>query len=257
MDTWTMGKTIAQLRKEKGLTQEALANRLGVSNQAVSKWESDQCCPDVLLLPKLADEFEISIDMLFGRVQPESTEQPPLPVIAQLPWEDNEDLHAVCFVGHRLVGHEKVNRSEGRRGGLLNLFVNSSAKAPEAATVALHFSGTVQNLYSDFSVVCSEHTKIEGNLTAGDGVKCGNVGGDVTAGDGVNCGDVGGSVKASDGVDCGNVCGSVTAGDGVRCGDVYGNATAGDSINCGNIGGNAKAGDSIRCTGIGGSVQSG
>ncbi len=254
MDTWTMGTTIARLRKEKGLTQEALANRLGVSNQAVSKWESDQCCPDVLLLPKLADEFAISIDMLFGRVQPETPEQATLPVIAELPWEDNDDLHAVCFVGHRLVGHEKVNRSEGRRGGLLNLFVNSSAKTPEAATVALRFSGTVRDIYSDFSVSCSG---VNGNVTAGDGVCCGAVGGNVTAGDGVECTTVGGDVKASDGVNCEQVGGNVTAGDSVHCADVYGSVAAGDSVTCGNIGGNAKARALIRCTGIGGTMRQG
>lgn len=45
MDELTMGARIARSRKEKGLTQEALANALGVSNQAVSKWEGDVCCP--------------------------------------------------------------------------------------------------------------------------------------------------------------------------------------------------------------------
>lgn len=251
MDTWTMGATIARLRKEHGLTQEALANRLGVSNQAVSKWESDQCCPDVLLLPKLADEFGISIDVLFGRA-PE--EQEPVPVIAQLPWEDNDDLHAVCFVGHRLVGHERVNRPEGRRGGLLNFFVNSVGKVPGSETVALHFSGTVHDIYSDFSVSCDG---VNGNVTAGDSVRCGAVGGNVTAGDSVECTIVGGDVKASDGVNCEQVGGSVTAGDSIHCGDIYGNATAGDSITCGNIGGNAKASDSIRCTAVGGTKKQG
>ena len=46
------GARIASYRKEKELTQEALAQRLGVTNQAVSKWESDQCCPDIMLLPE-------------------------------------------------------------------------------------------------------------------------------------------------------------------------------------------------------------
>ncbi len=60
----TLGKRIAQYRKEQGLTQENLAEKLGVSSQAVSKWENDQTCPDILLLPDLAKLFGISVDAL-------------------------------------------------------------------------------------------------------------------------------------------------------------------------------------------------
>lgn len=57
---------ITALRKARGMTQEQLAQRLGVSNQAVSKWEAGQCCPDIQLLPALADIFGVSCDMLLG-----------------------------------------------------------------------------------------------------------------------------------------------------------------------------------------------
>ena len=63
----SLGGNIAKYRKEKSLTQEALAKKLDVTNQAVSKWENDQCCPDTLLLPKIADILDVSIDALFGR----------------------------------------------------------------------------------------------------------------------------------------------------------------------------------------------
>lgn len=68
MDNLKLNDTICFYRKKQGLTQEDLAQRLGVTNQSVSKWESAQCCPDISLLPKLADIFEISIDELFGIV---------------------------------------------------------------------------------------------------------------------------------------------------------------------------------------------
>jgi|GEM_PF-300620 len=61
-----IGDCIAQLRKEKGITQEALARAIGVSAQAVSKWESGGS-PDIALLPRIADYFAVSIDRLFGR----------------------------------------------------------------------------------------------------------------------------------------------------------------------------------------------
>ena len=50
----TLGKRIAALRKQKDLRQDDIAQLLDVSPQAVSKWENDQTCPDIGLLPKLA-----------------------------------------------------------------------------------------------------------------------------------------------------------------------------------------------------------
>ena len=48
----TLGARIAELRKEKGLTQEELAKQLGISSQAVSKWEKDISCPDIIYANK-------------------------------------------------------------------------------------------------------------------------------------------------------------------------------------------------------------
>ena len=61
-----IGSVIAELRKKKGVTQEGLAKSVGVSAQAVSKWENGGV-PDTELLPQIADFFEISVDELFGR----------------------------------------------------------------------------------------------------------------------------------------------------------------------------------------------
>ena len=66
MSAMKIGKQIAFLRKQKGFTQEELANALGVTNQAVSKWESSQCCPDIQLLPHMAKLFDVSVDELLG-----------------------------------------------------------------------------------------------------------------------------------------------------------------------------------------------
>lgn len=62
--TMNIGNNIAVLRKKKGITQEELANELGVSAQAVSKWENNSSCPDVSLLTKIADYFGVSVDAL-------------------------------------------------------------------------------------------------------------------------------------------------------------------------------------------------
>ena len=60
----TMGSLIAELRKAKGMTQLELANFLGVTDKAVSKWERDLSCPDVNTLPKLAQILGVSVDEL-------------------------------------------------------------------------------------------------------------------------------------------------------------------------------------------------
>ncbi|MBQ4050535.1 MAG: helix-turn-helix transcriptional regulator [Oscillospiraceae bacterium] len=60
-------ENIALLRRQRNLTQEELAKALGVTNQAVSKWESGQNCPDIGLLPQMADLFRVSLDELMGR----------------------------------------------------------------------------------------------------------------------------------------------------------------------------------------------
>jgi len=57
---------IARYRKEQGLTQEALGEKLGVTFQAVSKWETNQTIPDTELLPELARTLNISVDKLLG-----------------------------------------------------------------------------------------------------------------------------------------------------------------------------------------------
>ena len=60
----SIGETIASLRKEKGMTQNELAEKMNVTDKAVSKWERDLSCPDVNTISKLADILEVSIEEL-------------------------------------------------------------------------------------------------------------------------------------------------------------------------------------------------
>ena len=61
-----LGNNIKELRKQKGLRQEQLAEAMGVSTASVSKWETNQSYPELTLLAELADFFEVSIDTLSG-----------------------------------------------------------------------------------------------------------------------------------------------------------------------------------------------
>ena len=65
--------TISSLRKDKGMTQLELAEKIGVTDKAVSKWERDLSFPDINSIPKLAEIFEISVDDLM-QVKPKTKE---------------------------------------------------------------------------------------------------------------------------------------------------------------------------------------
>ena len=83
----TLGKRIAALRRDKGMTQDDLAQQLGVTPQAVSKWENDQTCPDITLLPQLARILGVSVDELLSGKAPEEEL-----AVTVLPVEQRKDL---------------------------------------------------------------------------------------------------------------------------------------------------------------------
>ncbi len=60
----TLGTMIAELRKQHGMTQLELAEKMGVTDKAVSKWERDLSCPDINSLPNLAEIFGVSVEEL-------------------------------------------------------------------------------------------------------------------------------------------------------------------------------------------------
>jgi len=61
-----LGEKIRTFRRRDGRTQEALASELGVTPQAISRWEKGLCCPDMSMIPSIANVFGVSIDELFG-----------------------------------------------------------------------------------------------------------------------------------------------------------------------------------------------
>ena len=72
----TLGKTVAKLRKEQGITQQELADLLGVTDKAVSKWERDLSMPDTASLPLLAQTLGTTVDQLMNGAEDSASAAP-------------------------------------------------------------------------------------------------------------------------------------------------------------------------------------
>lgn len=220
----TIGMKIAECRKGLGITQGALAEKLDVTNQAVSKWETDQCYPDVTLLPKLADIFGISIDALFGRVPGD------VPTAKSVPWENDDAFYIALYHGHELIATPRANER-----------------------CVFTYEGPAKDVFCSVNLNCDN---IEGNATAEGNIECGDVGGAITASGYVECGDVSGHVMAGGYVECKDVEGNVSAGAYVECADVGGNVEAGAYVECAEVKGTVKANGYVEC-GHGSELQNG
>ena len=194
---------IVRSRKALGLTQEGLAQKLGVTNQAVSKWESGQSCPDLALLPRIADLFGITIDELFGR-EPKAVSFPAQP---PFPWPDDGVLRVLLYAGHTRV------------------------YGPVEGADEIHFcyEGPALNIESAVSVYCDD---VMGNVTAGHSVNCDDVYGSVSAQGSVNCDDVKGDIRAGGNVTCDCAEGDIHAGGNVQVDEASGDIHAGGSVYC-------------------------
>ena len=179
---------IVNRRKALGLTQEGLAQKLGVTNQAVSKWESGQSCPDLALLPRIADLFGITIDELFGR----ESKAVDFPAQPPFPWPDDGVLRVLLYAGHTRV------------------------YGPVEGADEMHFcyEGPALNIESAVSVYCDD---VMGNVTANGSVTCDDVNGNVEAGGNVACDCAEGDIHAGGNVQVDEASGEIHAGGNVYC----------------------------------------
>ena len=97
MEKKTLGSFISALRRAQGLTQQEVADRLAVSNKAVSRWERDEAMPDILLLPAIADLFGVTVDeLLRGERMREATPGEPAPAMT----DPDADSHGTAEGGY-------------------------------------------------------------------------------------------------------------------------------------------------------------
>lgn len=87
-----LAENIQKYRKRSGLTQEEVANKLGVTFQAVSKWENGKSAPDIMFLPRMAELFGCSIDTFFSK----ETD-------IDIPWEDDDVIRVFQAQGRKII----------------------------------------------------------------------------------------------------------------------------------------------------------
>lgn len=207
MKTIRIQEVIKEKRTEKNLSQEALAESFGISVQAVSKWETGLSYPDITMLPKICDYFNITMDTLFYGEEEQT--------LRELP--DDDKYRVVQCIGSKVISHEEYD-SEKK----IKLLIPSSSD--KKFDLEVWGSADIDG-------------DINGSVNAGGGVNCGGVDGYVEANGGVNCGGIGGFLKSNGGVNCGNVGGDADCQGSLNCGNIKGNATA-QKIKCKRVEGN-------------------
>ena len=133
-----LGETIKKLRREKELTQEALAEFLGVTFQSVSNWERGESYPDITILPEIAAFFKISVDELLGINKSENENE----IISKIAEYDN-------LTDHNLM-QKHIN--------------DLKAKFPNDFRVLIRYLGCLVRFSEDFSTVSSEIFSIYNNI---------------------------------------------------------------------------------------------
>lgn len=236
MNNIKLQDTISFYRKKQGLTQEELAKELGVTNQSVSKWESAQCCPDISLIPKLADIFEINIDELFGR-EPSVND-----VCAQFPLRDDDTFRVVVARGKKVMLVDDIDKT---------IDITFPKNCNE--TTRQYFKVEV------FGNICCD-SSINGDVIGHGKIECNQINGDIKeCKNNISCkGAINGDVNADGNVGCGDsISGNVSCGENVACGDgIGGKVNCGGSITCGDgINGDVKCGGNIECKKIEGNVE--
>ncbi len=215
-----LAANIQKYRKKCGFTQEGLAEKLGVTFQAVSKWENAKAAPDITFLPIMADIFGCYIDELFARDVKTEIHYDHCP---EFPWNDDNVIRGVVCLGRKIL---QVT------DGLTDKFT-------------FEVIGDAKNVQSACRVTVNG--SVSGGCNAGHEV---SVGGSVSGG--CNCGYgivVGGAL--SGGCNCGGniTCGGNLSGD-INCGDTV---TVRGNVESDKIKGNVIC-NSLKCEKIEGNV---
>ena len=126
----TLGMMISSLRKEKGMTQLELAEKMGVTDKAVSKWERDLSYPDLNSIPKLAESFGVSVeDLMQNRLESQGEEKKDITPLVHMILKAIALAMGVSVVVLSILTELDVNSGMGMLGiGLAFLAMTSLAE---------------------------------------------------------------------------------------------------------------------------------
>ena len=250
-----LGSIIAQLRRSTGWTQADLAQKLGITAQAVSQWERGETMPDILTLPLRAEVFGCSIDALYKGEE----EKAEAPAAASLAVPDDGQWRAVVMCGSRIVEMADLPENIKKSAEKCTVTVRGDIAGGLISALPVTVEGNLQG-YVQCGALTVSHD-IAGNVE-----KCGalavkgSIGGNVSGGGGVSVGgSVGGNAHANGGVSVGgNVNGGASANGGITVGgSLSGEAHAGGNFNVrGGVTGNLSSAGDCRVEGsVGGDVH--
>ena len=167
--------SLKRLRKNKQLSQEQLAQIMGVSVQAVSKWECSLSYPDIELLPLLAQTLGVSVDTLLCGKSSGSESMVGQMADSLLNLPDDGCIRIVQFKGATPLREDIYNPDVK-----IPLVIDCGSKNTDIGPVNIEIWGSAK-INGDIS----------GNVTAGADINCGDIGGNALAGADITCGDVG------------------------------------------------------------------
>lgn len=113
-----IGEKIREARKVQNLSQEDLAGEIGISVQAVSKWECGQSCPDIMYLPRIADYLRVSLDDLLREEKSEFIRQQKLEKI-DLP--DDGKVRIFQCIGNRVIKQNELRATSEENAPMIPL----------------------------------------------------------------------------------------------------------------------------------------
>ena len=268
--TEILRKNLSIFRKQRHLTQEQLANELGLTFQAISKWENGLSCPDISLLPQLAEIFGVTIDDLFREQTEESVQETTAeePSAAEKKEEEKAEEKNPDRMTLEISGEDKdVRKMLKDLGVRLEPEINSLNQAADELLQNLfdskHEPVTLPDLSEERPV---SDGPAEGLPWEDDGIYravlfkgrmlvCTSPEGKGTVGSSNM--DLDQSILSCFSVSCGDVDGNVSAAGNVSCGDVGGNASASGNLNCGDVCGNVSAEGNVTCQSVEGKVSAG